>query len=279
MGKPYSIILDEADRDPLESLAFSLGLTWGDRGNVKALLKAIAQGKLAVGEYSAFSPTQRSALGRAVIAAIHRGEWQDALLLADAFEAFPAEDDGLSGYIAASIASLRQPWVSRLFELIEQQQPFSLSYQDAAGQIYSFSVCGAKLLPHERRTYLDCWCEETEGNQDVPALHHNWCLRLDRIKEASIIPIQQEWHSLDAVEIEMLFAKGLAHAYEPRSEDISSEWIASDPPTRKITRSITSSFWFIREILPYGKDCVVIAPPEICDRIREQLQATLEGYS
>lgn len=35
----------------LESLAYALGYRWGDRGNTSKMLKAIASGNLAVGEY------------------------------------------------------------------------------------------------------------------------------------------------------------------------------------------------------------------------------------
>ena len=47
----------------------------------------------------------------------------------------------------------------------------------------------AKIVRHEERQYLDCWCDETERNQDVEALSHNWSLRLDRIPEEAVISL------------------------------------------------------------------------------------------
>jgi hypothetical protein len=50
------------------------------------------------------------------------------------------------------------------------------------------------------------------------------------------------------------YYRGLAYAYEPHPQDISQEWVSNDPPTKRVIREIISSFWSIREILPYGGD-------------------------
>ena len=42
------------------------------------------------------------------------------------------------------------------------------------------------------REYLECWCEEPKGNQDLPELSHDWCLRLDRIPKAITTAIEQK---------------------------------------------------------------------------------------
>lgn len=271
----YSIVLDGGVREPLEGLAASLGFTWGERGNVKEMVKAIASGQLPVGNRIAFSESQSQALGRAAIAACLRGDWQDALLLGDVFQAFQANDAALSGYVAATLEPLRRPWVAQLFECIEQQQPFKLAYRDAADRPFEFSVCGGQLVPHERRTYLDCWCIESEGNQDIPPLQHNWSLRLDRIVNAELIPLEQEWRSLDTVLVQFELSGGLAYAYEQRPEDTQVVW---DGEVKTVSREITNTFWFIRQILPYGKDCRVVAPAEVSRLLVAQLQAALEGY-
>lgn len=275
MGK-FSVILDEDCRAPLEQLAQRLGYMWGDGGNVKAMVQAIANSKLSVGESTAFTEVQRQALGRAAIAAYERGEWQDAIALGAAFGALPIEDAGLSALVSAKLEVLQRPWVGEVFDAISGEQPFTLSYQDAAGRLISFTVCGAEFAAHDRRTYLDCWCAETEGNQDMPQLQHNWCLRLDRITDAGIRPIKKKWRSLDTLEIEIVLSGGLAHAYEPRPADTLIEWIDGD--RKRVKRSITSSFWLIREILRYGKDCQVIAPPELRDRIHQQLTEAARQY-
>jgi predicted DNA-binding transcriptional regulator YafY len=276
MAGKFSVVLDDDCRAPLEQLAQSLGYVWGEGGNVKAMVQAIAQQKLSVGESTAFTEAQRQALGRAAIAACDRGEWQDALALGTVFQALPIEDEGLRALVDAKLELLQRPWVAQVFEAIAQEQPFKLSYQDAAGRLITFTVCGAEFVPHDRRIYLDCWCIETEGNQDILRLQHNWCLRLDRITDAGIIPIKKKWRSLDTIEIEMVLSGGLAHAYGPRNEDTLIEWIEGD--RKRVMRKITNSFWFLREILRYGKDCQVIAPLEIRDRIRIQLAEAVRQY-
>lgn len=276
MPDRYTIVLEGEYRESLENLAQQLGFTWGDRGNVKDLVQAIARGQLAVGESTAFSPDQRRSLGRAVIAAAQRGDWIDALLLGETFEIFASEDESLKGYVAATLEPLRRPWVAQLFKYIEQQQPFTFAYQDASSRMFGFSVFGAELVAHERRTYLDCWCMETESNQDIEGLQHNWCFRLDRIIEASITSLEGQWRSLDRVESEFHLRGGLAHAYEPQSADTLIEWIDSD--TRRVKRSITSSFWFLREVLRYGSNCSVIAPEILRTKLLETLASMIQEY-
>jgi predicted DNA-binding transcriptional regulator YafY len=270
MAGKYSIVLDGDCREPLEQLALALGYLWGDGPNVRALMQAIAQRQQSVGNAVVFTSAQQQALAWAAIAAWKKGAWTEAMALGNLFESLPGIDRQIADSVAARLEPLKQKWVCKVFEAIEQKQSFKLAYQDAADRPFQFSVCGAQFVPHDRRTYLDCWCLETEGNMDIPQLQHNWCLRLDRITDAEIIPIKKKWRSyLDTAEIEMVISSGLAHAYEPRPEDTLIEWVEGDQ--KRVKRFITNSFWFIREILPYGKDCQVIGPPEIRDRIRTQL--------
>jgi predicted DNA-binding transcriptional regulator YafY len=270
----HRIVVDKSYQMPLEHLAYQLGYSWGDRGNLRAMVEAIASGRLAVEGATAFSESQRYALGSAVISAVDRGEWQDALSLCAVFHLFP--DERQKAQVAARMEPLERPWVWQVFNLIDKEQSFKLAYQDAAGRTFQFSVCSAQFVAHEHRTYLDCWCAETEGNQDIEALKHNWCLRLDRITDASILPFERKWRSLDAIRIEMEFCGGLAHAYEKRLEDTEIEWIEGD--IKRVQRSITSSFWYIREILRYGKDCKVLSPPELVERVAHQFSEASKLY-
>jgi hypothetical protein len=75
------------------------------------------------------------------------------------------------------------------------------------------------------------------------------------------------------------YYRGLAYAYEPHPQDISQEWVSNDPPTKKVIRKIISSFWSIREILPYGGDYQVQSPPELRDRIKQQFAEALQQYA
>lgn len=62
----------------------------------------------------------------------------------------------------------------------------------------------------------------------------------------------------------------------------------ADTPTRGINRNVSNTFWFLREVLPYKKDCVVISPKPVRDgrcanhrrhRVQDELKAMLENYS
>ena len=80
-------------------------------------------------------------------------------------------------------------------------------------------VCHAQIVPYERRQYLECWCEEIEGNRELPELQHNWTLRLDRIPDAALKHLFQLngapiWMTL---EIEIHLLRGLAFAYESKN--------------------------------------------------------------
>lgn len=169
----------------------------------------------------------------------------------------------------------------KAMDLIDQQQPFRLAYVDAQVRAWSFTVRYAQRVYREKKYYLECWCEETQGNLDLSALAHNWSLRFDRISDAKLLPIEGEWRTqgLDTIEVEFALLRGLAQAYEPRSNDVRDRPSSdADVSTRVITRNISNTFWFVREVLPYGKDCVILAPSYVRDRVANELKAALENY-
>jgi len=166
-------------------------------------------------------------------------------------------------------------------EFIDRQQPFRIAYIDAQVRAWSFTVRYAQRIYREKKYYLECWCEETQGNYDLRELQHNWSLRFDRISDAKLLPIEGEWRplGLDTQEVEFALLRGLAHAYTPRTADTSDcTQSDADTPKRVIKRNITNTFWFIREVLPYGQDCVVISPNIVRERITGELKAALENY-
>lgn len=169
----------------------------------------------------------------------------------------------------------------KAMEFIDRQQPFRLAYVDAQVRAWSFTVRYAQRVYREKKYYLECWCEETQGNFDLSQLQHNWSLRFDRISDAKLLPIEGEWRTLglDTIEVEFELLGGLAHAYEPRTSDTSDRWQDNtDVPTRAIGRNITNTFWFMREVLPYGKDCIIINPAPVRDRIIQEFKAALSNY-
>jgi predicted DNA-binding transcriptional regulator YafY len=171
------------------------------------------------------------------------------------------------------------PWRQEIDQYIHRQAPFQLTYRDAADRPWTFTIRNAKVVLREKRQYLECWCEETEGNQDLPELQHNRTLRLDRIPEAALGSVPGQWRSsLDGLKVEMYLLGGLAFAYQSRPEDETIEWLVDQPQVRRVVRRISSTFWFFREVLPYGKDCVVVSPESVRSRFKAELRSLCEQY-
>jgi predicted DNA-binding transcriptional regulator YafY len=155
-----------------------------------------------------------------------------------------------------------------------------LCSQDAADRLWHFTIRHACIVPRDECQYLDCWCEETDGNQDIPELAHNRTLRLDRILDAAISSIQGAWRKdLDAIEVEMHLYGGLAFAYHSKKpRDVSVDWLTEPTQVRRVVRQVTITFWFIREILRYGGDCEIIGPESVRERVRSQVQTLYQRY-
>jgi hypothetical protein len=270
-----NLSMRESDQVSLRGIAKELGFLHGGIPSISKFAAAIAQRKIS------FAQPLSDALQKAIAEAIastknHECGVELSNFLVSRVDVFPEFQEIAQKFLETN----DPPLVTSLKAQISQKQPFTLFYRDAAKNDWNFTARYAHLSLIEGRTYLNCWCEETEGNLDLQGLQHNWTFRLDRIQDAGIVPIEGEWRSqgLDSISVEILLYRGLAYAYEPHPEDISQQWVSNDPPTKKIVRSITSSFWFIRKTLPYGKDAQVIAPPELRDRIRQQLTDAARLY-
>ncbi|MDY6900646.1 MAG: WYL domain-containing protein, partial [Cyanobacteriota bacterium] len=141
------------------------------------------------------------------------------------------------------------------------------------------TVLHARVVAIEKRQYLLCRAEESEGNQDVEGLRHNWTLRLDRIQEAAVASIDKPWENdLETIAIEFHLSKGLAFAYERKTEDVFVSELEGEPPIRRVVRNISGTFWFFREISRYGKYCEIISPDEVRSQFRENLKSLCEAY-
>ena len=114
----------------------------------------------------------------------------------------------------------------------------------------------------------------------MPALQHNWTLRLDRILDAAITPIKTKWQpNLDYLNVELHLFNGLSFAYEAKLNDTVDECIPDQPQVRRVVRQVSSTFWFFREILPYGEDCLIVSPLDVRDQFRNKLQVLYQRYS
>ena len=273
-GPSITLSISERDKAQLEALALELGMMWGDRANISKLVEAIARRQLLIAPNNDWSQTRIEALKQGLGALTDSGHIEQAEVVANLLIERSELASPLRREIERFLENLPPPWRLEIDRYIRRQQPFKLSYQDATGRLWSFSVRHAEITPHERRQYLDCWCEETEGNQDVPELVHNWSLRLDRITEAVVMPIEDQWRSgLDQLEVEMHIFGRLAFAYQTKTEDAKNEWLANTQGVRRVVKRISSTYWFMREVLQNAPDCVVISPESLRDRLRQTLRS------
>jgi predicted DNA-binding transcriptional regulator YafY len=254
-------------------------MMWGDRPNISKLIEAIAKRKLLIGNNQDWKESRIRALHRCIAALTDIGQVEQAQIIAHLLLERSEVSLPLRQEISNFLENSPPPWRLQIDRYILRQQPFQLAYQDAAERIFNFTVRYAKVIPHEKRQYLDCWCEETTGNSDLPELVHNWSFRLDRITEAAIAEIPGEWRSgLDEIEVEIYLLNNLAFAYQSKPEDIANDWLPDKQKVRRVVRKVSNSFWFIREIMQYASDCVVMSPENLRDRLKQKILTLYDLY-
>ena len=280
-GRAITLSLSEQDKQSLQAIATQLGYTWGDNPNISKLVEAIAQRHLLIAPNNDWSNELIATLYQAMSCLQDRGDSKNAQIMAELLLKRSELKNPLRREIENFRQTLQKPnWRQLLEQFIAQKQPFQLAYQDAAQRIWAFHIQHAEIVHRDRREYLDCWCQETAGNTDLPKLKHNWTLRLDRIADAALSPIEKKWRpELDQLRIELHLYNGLAFAYEPKPKDVHNEWIPNQTQVRRVLRDVSSTFWLFREILPYGEDCIIISPLDVRDQFRHKLRLLWEKYA
>ncbi len=279
-GQSITLSLSEQDKARLEAIADEQGMLWGTRPNISRLMEAIARQELLIGRNNDWSETRIRALQQSIQALIDAGHPDSAQIIAQLLLERSELPVPLRTELERDLNTPLPSWRTAIDQCIQRQTPFRLTYRDAADHPWSFTIRHARITPYERRQYLECWCEETDGNRDISELQHNWTLRLDRISEAALNTIRGQWHpTLDTLQVEIHLLKGLAFAYEPKSTDVSSEWMSDrDPPVRRVIRKISNTFWFFREVLRYGEDCIIVAPEVAQARFKQKLEGLYKHY-
>lgn len=278
-GKSITLSISEREKQQLEKLAEEYGMKWGENPNISKLVKAIARGYLQIVRSDNWSSDRINALDLARQALIDLGKIEEAIILSNILLERSEINIPLRDKIQQFLGNSPPAWRIAIERYIKQQQPFQLSYQDAKENLWQFTIYYAEIELHENRQYLDCWCQETEGNLDIEPLHHSWSLRLDRITDAVVIPISGQWRSqLDYIEVEFHLFNRLAYAYQEKSQDKLIEWIPNQPPIKRITREITNTYWFFRDIAPYWQDCVIISPENVRGLYLEKVKSLYEQY-
>jgi predicted DNA-binding transcriptional regulator YafY len=279
-GQSITLSIGEREKKQLEVLAAEQGMTWGDKPNISRLLKAIARQELLIAPNHDWTQERIQALERARQGLIDLGKVEDAReiarLLVQRSELKAPFRRELENFLDAP----QTGWRQQIDRYIRERQPFKLAYRDAADRAFQFHVLHAQVQLLEKRQYLVCRCEETEGNQDIPELRHNWTFRLDRIQEAAVTSIERPWEvDLQRVAVEFHLSGGLAFAYrDPNNQDRFMSDLEGDPPIRRVIRLIYSTFWFFRSIAPYWGDCIIISPENVRMLYREKVRLLYEQY-
>lgn len=275
-----TLSITEHEKAELEQLALDFDQTWGERPNISKFIKAIARGKLRIAANHDWGRDRIDILNRILGWLKDDGQLDAALELAQLLLERSELSAPLRHEIQSWVDQPSAPWRVELDRCIRLQRPFRLIYQDAADRLLTFTVRHATLERHEDRQYLDCWCDETEGNQDIDALQHNWSLRLDRISEEAVIsPADGHWQpELSHIEVEFHLLQGLAFGYHSKTKaDVAVGWLP-DQQIKRVVRRIHNTFWFFREVRRYGADCIVIGPEDVRQRFAQDALAMAAHY-
>lgn len=280
-GRAITLSVSDRQKAQLEQIALALGATWGENPNISKLVKDIAAGKLRVAANHDWTSDRINTLNQARNLLVDAGQIDRALELAHLLLERSELSIPLRQEIQDFIEKPAFPWRIEIERYIKRQRPFQLTYQDAAGRIWNFTIRHAQIMTHEERQYLDCWCDETEGNRDLPELIHNWSLRLDRIpEETAVSATSGSWRSaLSAIAVEMHLSRGLAFAYQTKTTaDVVNDWHPELPNVRQVIRNVTNTFWFFREVKRYSPDCVIVSPEQVRDRYKQVLLEDAAQY-
>lgn len=279
-GQSITLSLQEREKQELQAIACELGIIWGNKPNISKLIEKIARRQLLVLPNNDWTAQRITALNQARLNLIDAGKLETALTIAQLLLERSELSIPLRQEIQSFVNNPPPLWRQEIDRYIRSQQPFQLNYRDATDRLWTFTICHAEIKFYEKREYLECWCEETEGNQDISALCHNWCLRLDRIPDAMTNAIDRRWKpDLDIVEVEMHLYRGLAYAYSRKQADLVDEWLADERQIKKVVRKVSNTFWFVREIFRYGEDCLIIAPESVRDRYMQKLKLLYQAYN
>ncbi len=262
-------------KEKLDAIADRLGITWGTKPSPSGLVTKIAEQEFEVALPFTLSTAQVQAFHQAVRDLVDTGHIEEAknvltLLIDRGNLEAPLRQD-----LLRQVSQPMEGWRIQANQFITNKQSFHVFYSNSQATSLELTARYAEVTFHEKRYYLQIWCDETNDSTDLPSLKHNRCLRFDRIQ--SLFPINTKWReSLDSIEVTFNLMGGLSKAYEPKPDDIQDQNLDK---IRQITRRVVNPFWFFREIIRYGEDCEIISPPEIRQQFRQKIQALSDRYT
>jgi predicted DNA-binding transcriptional regulator YafY len=262
----------------LEAIARRLGIMWGKSPSISGLIVAIAEEDYELGEKFTLTPEQIKVLDHATQLLTDTGFIAQAETLLQLILDRGNLDSPTRQAFMKKLSTTGQAWRTLVEDYRQKRQPFRVLYRNAKGEEYTYTARYVQFDFHEKRYYLQIWCDETEDvrDSDFPELNHNRCLRRDRIQ--SIIPTNVPWREagLDTIKVHLHFYRGLANAYEGREVDIEDEMVDD---VRRVVREVANPFWLLREIRRYGPDCDIISPPRLRELLAQEHYQMWQRYS
>ncbi len=264
-------------KEQLEAIARDLQILWGKEPSISGLIVAIAQQQVSVGQQFTLTQAHVQSLEKAIKLLVDTGSLGDAQTLV---ELLLAKATLTTEHRQTLFQHVSQPdggWRMEIDRYCEQKQAFRLLYKNPQSEnLEEYSVRYAEIAFHEKRFYVDAWCEEVPETPKYPELMHNRCFRLDRIQ--AILPISGEWRDLglDSLLVQLHFYRGLVKAYEFRQGIDEREEIGDG--VRRVWRRTSNPFWLLKDIRGYGSDCEIIAPPSVRRQASEDARSTLANY-
>ncbi|BAQ65843.1 hypothetical protein GM3709_2608 [Geminocystis sp. NIES-3709] len=102
---------------------------------------------------------------------------------------------------------------------------------------------------------------------------------MDKVK--NILKSNSRWRKkgFDFIEVTLNFYGNMIKAYESKLEDITVI-TEDDRKSDKlvIVRKVSNPFWLIGEVLPYGRNCEIIHPPEVRHKFIKEINIITNMY-
>ncbi len=186
----------------------------------------------------------------------------------------------------------KRPVPSRFFEeavsAVLNRRRLTISYYTRSKRSESERVLSPQRLLHYRNTwYLDAWCHASEGLRRFA---------LDAVRAAKVQDEPARDLPLDQVETELDRGYGIFGGARLRTATLqftaeAAQWVAQEEwhPQQEIKRQAdgslrmklpyTESTELVMDVLRHGPNVRVLAPAELVEQVRTQLEQTLAGYS
>jgi predicted DNA-binding transcriptional regulator YafY len=263
-------------KEQLEAIARDFQILWGKEPSISGLIVAIAQQEVAIGQQFTFEQSHVHSLEKAIKLLVDTGSLGDARILVELLLAKATLTPEHRQTLFQHVSQPDGGWRMEIERYCTEKKPFRLLYQNSQSEKLEYTVRYAEVGFHDKRFYVDAWCEEVPDTSDYPELVHNRCFRFDRIQ--AILPISGEWRDvgLDSLLVQLHFYRGLIKAYEFKPGIDEREEIGDG--VRRLWRRTSNPFWLLREIRAYGKDCEIIAPESVRLQAREDARSMLDNY-